>query len=70
MKQVETSGEDSPLGQEHDLLGRAKRLAVAALRTVSQVYGQAARDEQEVLAHIANVVIEAYAVESALAGGN
>jgi alkylation response protein AidB-like acyl-CoA dehydrogenase len=64
--QVAEPGDDSRSGPEHDLLGRAKRLAVAALSAVSQIYGQAARDEQEILAHIANIVIEIYAVESAL----
>ena len=51
---------------EHDLVARAKRLARAALGTVLQVYGEDARREQELLAHIANVVIETYAIESAL----
>jgi alkylation response protein AidB-like acyl-CoA dehydrogenase len=60
------SARDSAAGPEHDLLDRAKRLALAALSAVSQIYGQAARDEQEVLAHIANIVIEIYAIESAL----
>jgi alkylation response protein AidB-like acyl-CoA dehydrogenase len=64
--QVAGSGDDSRSGPGHDLLGRAKRLAVAALSAVSRIYGQAARDEQEVLAHIANIVIEIYAAESAL----
>lgn len=59
--------EGSPLAPEHDLLDGAKRLAIAALSAVSQVYGHSARDEQEILAHIANVVIESYAIESALA---
>jgi hypothetical protein len=30
------------------------------------VYGDAVRDEQEVMAHIANIIIEAYAVEGAI----
>ena len=59
--------EGSTLEAEHDLLGRSKRLAIAALSAVSQAYGQAAREEQELLAHIANIVIEIYATESAVA---
>ena len=59
--------EGSTLAAEHDLLGRSKRLAIAALSAVSQAYGQAAREEQELLAHIANIVIEIYATESAVA---
>jgi alkylation response protein AidB-like acyl-CoA dehydrogenase len=65
--QVAASGGGSPFRAEHDLLSRAKRLAIAALGTVSQAYGPAAREEQEVLAHAANVAIEIYAIESALA---
>ena len=62
-----TSAAGSTLEPEHDLLGRSKRLALAALIAVSQAYGQAAREEQELLAHIANVAIEIYATESAVA---
>jgi butyryl-CoA dehydrogenase len=56
-----------PLSVEYGVLADAKRLAVAALREASGAFGAAARDEQEVMAHIADIVIEAYAVESALA---
>ena len=59
--------EGSTLEAEHELLGRGKRLAIGALSAVSQAYGQAAREEQELLAHIANIVIEIYATESAVA---
>jgi len=54
------------LEQEHDQLDRAKHIALSGLTAVSQLYGRAARDEQELLAHIANIVIEIYAIESAL----
>jgi alkylation response protein AidB-like acyl-CoA dehydrogenase len=66
-KKVETSGGGSTFELEHDLLSRAKRLTIVALNAVSQVYGETAREEQEILAHIANVATEAYAVESAIA---
>jgi alkylation response protein AidB-like acyl-CoA dehydrogenase len=66
LQQVSVSGQGSPLADVYDVLGRAKRLAIGALTAVSQVYGQAARDEQEVLAHVANIIIEVYAIESAL----
>jgi alkylation response protein AidB-like acyl-CoA dehydrogenase len=49
------------------LLDRAKALAIASLGYASAGYGDALKDEQEVLAHIADIVIEVYAVESALA---
>ncbi len=62
----DTLRDGSTLEPEHALLDRAKRLASAGLRALSQVYGEAARHEQELLAHIANIVVEIYAVESAL----
>jgi alkylation response protein AidB-like acyl-CoA dehydrogenase len=44
-----------------------KRLSIALLGSASAVYGDTLKDEQEVLAQIADVIIEAYATESALA---
>ncbi len=44
---------------------RAKRLAVALLGRASSVYGAELKDAQEVQAQIADIAIEAYAVESA-----
>ena len=35
-------------------------------RTRAQAYGAAVSDEQEVLAHVANIIIESYAIESAI----
>ena len=55
------------LGDVQDLVGRGRRLALAALTAVAEVYGGQARDEQEVLAHLADIVIETYALQSALA---
>jgi hypothetical protein len=43
-----------------------KRLALALLADVSNAFGDAVKEEQEVLADVADVVIEAYAIESAL----
>ena len=63
---VESGASDSPLAAERDLVAEAKRLAIATLRTASAAYGDAVRDEQEVLAHAANIVIEVYAIESAI----
>jgi butyryl-CoA dehydrogenase len=57
----------SLLEAEHALLGGAKRLALALLGESAAAYGDAVRDEQEVLGHIANLVIEIYAIESGLA---
>jgi alkylation response protein AidB-like acyl-CoA dehydrogenase len=58
---------DGPLAPERDLLARAKRLVVAALGQAAATYGDALKDEQEMLGHAADLVIEVYAVESALA---
>ncbi|MBA3271010.1 MAG: acyl-CoA dehydrogenase family protein [Acidobacteria bacterium] len=60
------AGGDPTLASEHHLLARAKRLAIASLTAASQVYGDTVREEQEVMAHIANIIIDAYAVESAI----
>jgi alkylation response protein AidB-like acyl-CoA dehydrogenase len=51
---------------EHDVIEQMKRLARVALETIAKSFGSTARDEQEVLGHAANVIIECYAVESAV----
>jgi alkylation response protein AidB-like acyl-CoA dehydrogenase len=63
---VESGASDSPLAAERDLVAEAKRLAIGTIRAASAAYGDAVRDEQEVLAHAANIVIEVYAIESAI----
>jgi len=52
---------------EREYLERLKRLSIALLGSASAAYGDTLKDEQEVLAQIADVIIEAYAVESAIA---
>jgi alkylation response protein AidB-like acyl-CoA dehydrogenase len=49
------------------VLAAAKRLTVAMLHGVARAFGERYAEHQEVLAHIANVVIDGYAIESALA---
>jgi alkylation response protein AidB-like acyl-CoA dehydrogenase len=56
----------SALEAEHHALASIKRLARIALATVSQAFGAEMRDQQELLAHAADVVIECYAIESAI----
>jgi butyryl-CoA dehydrogenase len=56
-----------PLAAERIVLARIKGLAIAMLTETAAVYGDEVRDQQELLGHIADVVIEAYAVESAAA---
>jgi alkylation response protein AidB-like acyl-CoA dehydrogenase len=58
---------DERFAQEHALVAGAKRLAIATLGLASEAYGEGLKEEQEVLAHVADIVIEVYAVESALA---
>jgi hypothetical protein len=57
----------SAFAMEYELVGHAKRLGIAALAAAADAYGDTVREEQEVLAHAANVIIESYAIESALA---
>ncbi len=51
---------------ERDLVARAKRLVAFTLGRAQSVYGDALASEQEVLSHIADIIIEVYALESAL----
>jgi alkylation response protein AidB-like acyl-CoA dehydrogenase len=51
---------------EHRALADVKRVAQAALAASAQAFGTAIRDQQEVLAHAADIIIECYAIESAL----
>ena len=53
--------------QEREYVARLKRLSIALLGSASAGYGETLKEEQEVLAQIADVIIETYAVESALA---
>jgi alkylation response protein AidB-like acyl-CoA dehydrogenase len=63
---VTAGGRGTPFEGEHDALTNLKRLALASLAAATHAFGAAVRDQQEVLAHTANVIIESYAVESAL----
>jgi alkylation response protein AidB-like acyl-CoA dehydrogenase len=58
---------DGVLAQEYALLGRAKRLTLGLLGDASIAFGSALKEQQELLAHISNIVIEIYAIESGLA---
>jgi hypothetical protein len=49
------------------LLGAVKRLTVAMLASAAGAFGERVRDHQEILSHISDVIIEGYAIESALA---
>jgi butyryl-CoA dehydrogenase len=56
----------SAFATEHELLAHAKVAATAALSSAAAAYGSSVKDEQEVLAHVANIIIEIYAIESAV----
>jgi alkylation response protein AidB-like acyl-CoA dehydrogenase len=55
------------LAAERTYVDRGKRAAIALLGQASAAYGERFREAQEVQAHIADVVIEVYAIESGLA---
>ena len=55
------------LTAEYTLLAAAKRLARVLLGDAAAAFGHTAKDEQELLAHVSNIVIDIYAIESGLA---
>ncbi len=54
------------LEAERQALAEVKRLARTALAAAAQAFGAAVRDQQEVLGHAADIIIECYAIESAV----
>src|ERR1700693_4692426 len=63
-----SSGEDfeGPLGEERKLVANAKKLGLFIAGSATQKYMQAIQDQQEVMGAIADIVIETYAMESAV----
>jgi hypothetical protein len=61
------ASQTGPLAAEREYLDRVKRLAVGLLGHASLVYGDELKEAQEVQAQIADIVTEAYAIESGLA---
>ena len=61
------AGRASALPAELEFVSRAKRLALALLGLAAATYGDELKDAQEVEAQIADIVIEAYAIESGIA---
>jgi len=57
---------EEALGTEHRMVGQAKKLALFAAGCATQKYLQNLQDEQEILGAIADMVIEVYAMESAV----
>ena len=61
------SAASGELGPERDYAGRAKRAAIGLLGHAVSVYADGFKHAQEVQAHIADVIIEIYAIESGIA---
>ena len=57
---------EGPLAEERKLVGQAKKLGLFAAGAATQKYMQAIQDQQEVMGAIADMVIETYAMESAV----
>src|SRR5256885_15615963 len=63
-----STGEDfeGPLADERKLVAQAKKLGLFVAGAATQKYMQAIQDQQEVMGAIADMVIETYAMESAV----
>jgi hypothetical protein len=57
---------DAPLDAERRAVAAMKKVALMVLGTAMQTYGMKLQDEQEVLIAAADIVIDAYASESAV----
>jgi alkylation response protein AidB-like acyl-CoA dehydrogenase len=57
---------DGPLADERKLVANAKKLGLFAAGAATQKYMQAIQDQQEIMGAIADMVIETYAMESAV----
>jgi len=57
---------EGALAEERKLVGQAKKLGLFAAGAATQKYMQAIQDQQEVMGAIADMVIETYAMESAV----
>jgi butyryl-CoA dehydrogenase len=58
--------QDSLFAEERKLVSNAKKLGLFAAGAATQKYLQKLQDQQEIMATIADIVIEAYAMESVL----
>jgi alkylation response protein AidB-like acyl-CoA dehydrogenase len=67
LKDGTASAQAGPLAAERDFVARAKRVAVGLLGHATATYGDGFKDAQEVQAQIADIVIEAYAIDSGIA---
>ena len=67
LSDVPSGSSTGPLAYERAYLGQVKRLAIGLLGHAAVAYGDRLKDAQEVQAQIADITIEAYAVESGIA---
>jgi len=58
--------DDSLLGQEKKIVENSKKVSLMTLGSAVRKHMDAITEEQEVLLHIANIIMETYAMESAL----
>lgn len=64
MMQTPVEPGDEPLAQEKHLVSNAKKIGLLAIGLAAQKFGKALEKEQEILANIADIVSNAYAMES------
>ena len=62
----QSDGPDGPMPEERKLVSSAKKLTLFAAGSASQKYMQGIQDQQEIMGAIADMVIETYAMESAM----
>lgn len=66
MGMLPTADDTQPLGTEKHLLAMAKKIFLFVGGSAVQKYMQTLKDEQEILADLADIIIEIYGIESAL----
>jgi alkylation response protein AidB-like acyl-CoA dehydrogenase len=59
-------GDDSTLGEEKRAVQAFKKIALMALGVAMQTFGQKLSDQQEVLTHLADMLMDLFAAESAV----
>jgi len=60
------SGDDEPLAREAEILAATKKIALFASGVASQRFMTALQDQQEVMADLADIIVQVFALESAL----
>jgi alkylation response protein AidB-like acyl-CoA dehydrogenase len=63
---LQTSGDDTVLGEERRAVESFKKAALMGLGLAMQTYRDKFGDEQEVLMHLADILMDTYAAESAV----